>query len=72
MTFEDHRRWLFDDNDLDVYRENVSIRSFHHQLKTISTYKFIYNNYDDERVILEDHMYTSAYGHSLYFAIERV
>jgi len=34
MTLEDHRKCLFDEG-VELYRENVSIRSFNHQLVTI-------------------------------------
>ncbi|XP_022169813.1 uncharacterized protein LOC111033410 [Myzus persicae] len=63
MSFNDHKKCLFDDSDLDVYRQNVSIRSFKHQLKTIKSNKLTYNNFDDKRVILEDKIHTLAYGH---------
>jgi len=63
MTFNDHKKCLFGDSDLDIYRQNVSIRSFKHQLKTIKSYKLTFSNYDDKRVILEDKVHTIAYGH---------
>ena len=63
MTFNDHKKCLFGDSDLDVYRQNVSIRSFKHQLKTIVSKKLTYNNFDDKRVILEDKIHTMAHGH---------
>jgi hypothetical protein len=51
MTFEDHRRCLFEGMDSVVNRQpNISIRSFNHQLITIRTNKITYNNYDDKRV----------------------
>ena len=65
MTFDDHKKCLFDDKNLDRHRRNVSIRSFHHQLKTIVTDKLTYNNYDDKRITLEDKINTMAYGHHL-------
>ncbi|XP_060878133.1 uncharacterized protein LOC132950630 [Metopolophium dirhodum] len=43
--------------------QNVSIRSFNHQLMTIKTKKLTYNSYDDKRVVLEDKIHTLAHGH---------
>jgi len=63
MTFNDHKKCLFGDSDLDVYRQNISIRSFKHQLKTIASKKLTYNNFDDKNVILEDKIHTMAHGH---------
>lgn len=63
MTFDDHKRCLFGETSLNVYRENVSIRSFKHQLKTIKSDKLTYNNYDDKRIIHEDKVHTHAHGH---------
>lgn len=45
------------------YRENVSIRSFNHELKTIKTMKLTLNWHDDKRVILPDRIHTLAHGH---------
>jgi len=39
---------------MNVNRENVSIRSFKHELMTIKTKKITLNNFDDNRVILDD------------------
>ncbi|XP_026821512.1 uncharacterized protein LOC113559927 [Rhopalosiphum maidis] len=63
MTLEDHRKCLFDEAGVELYKENVSIRSFNHQLKTIKTKKLTYNSYDDKRVVLEDKINTLAHGH---------
>lgn len=63
MTFEDHRRCLFGEPGLEVYKHNISIRSFNHQLMTLNTKKLSYNNYDDKRVILDDKIHTLAHGH---------
>ncbi|XP_060873771.1 uncharacterized protein LOC132947480 [Metopolophium dirhodum] len=63
MTLEDHRKCLFDEEGLELYRENISIRSFNHQLMTIKTKKLTYNSYDDKRVVLEDKVHTLAHGH---------
>ncbi|XP_060867201.1 uncharacterized protein LOC132942650 [Metopolophium dirhodum] len=63
MSLADHVKCLFSDESLDKYTENVSIRSFKHQLMTINTRKLTYNNYDDKRVILEDKIHTLAHGH---------
>lgn len=63
MTLEDHRRCLFGESGVEVYRENVSIRSFKHQLMTVKTNKLAYNCYDDKRVVLDDKIHTLAHGH---------
>jgi len=64
MTFEDHKRCLFEGMDSVVSRQpNISIRSFNHQCSTIRTNKITYNNYDDKRVVLEDKVHTLAHGH---------
>lgn len=65
MTFEHHRQCLFGDNDLNVYRQNISIRSFNHQLATISNNKLALNCFDDKRHVLEDKVHTLAHGHYL-------
>lgn len=63
MNLEDHKRCLFGDEELERYTENVSIRSFKHQLMTIKSNKLTYNNHDDKRYILEDQVHTLAHGH---------
>jgi len=64
MTFSDHKKCLFDENEEGKNkRENVSIRSFKHQLMTIKSNKLTFNNFDDKRVILEDKIHTLAQGH---------
>ncbi|XP_060868899.1 uncharacterized protein LOC132943807 isoform X2 [Metopolophium dirhodum] len=63
MNFDDHYRCLFGDATLDTKTENVSIRSFKHQLKTIKSNKVTYNSFDDKRIILEDRIHTLAHGH---------
>jgi len=63
MTLEDHRKCLFGEEGLELYRDNVSIRSFNHQLMTIKTKKLTYNSYDDKRVVLEDKINTLAHRH---------
>ena len=63
MTLEDHRKCLFGEIGQELYRDNVSIRSFNHQLMTIRTNKLTYNSYDDKRVVLEDKINTLAHGH---------
>uniref|UniRef100_A0A2S2PRT3 DNA-directed DNA polymerase n=1 Tax=Schizaphis graminum TaxID=13262 RepID=A0A2S2PRT3_SCHGA len=71
MTFEDHKRCLFEGMDSIVNRRpNISIRSFNHQLTTIRTNKITYNNYDDKRVVLEDKVHTLAHGHYRTWDIE--
>jgi hypothetical protein len=63
MTLEDHKRCLFGDEELMRYTENVSIRSFKHQLMTIKSNKLTYNSNDDKRYVLEDKVHTLAHGH---------
>jgi len=63
MTLEDHKKCLFGEVGVELYRENVSIRSFNHQLMTISTRKLTYNSFDDKRVVLDDKIHTLAHGH---------
>jgi len=63
MTLAEHKRCLFDEGGVETYQENVSIRSFKHQIMTIKTKKLTYNNYDDKRVILIDKIHTLAHGH---------
>ncbi|XP_022180197.1 uncharacterized protein LOC111040572 [Myzus persicae] len=63
MTFENHKKCLFGDTDLDFYHQNFSIRSFKHQLNTIKMNKLTYNSFDDKRVIMEDIVHTLAHGH---------
>jgi len=45
------------------YRQNVSIRSFEHRVKTIKTMKMTLNRFDDKRVVDDDRIRTRAYGH---------
>jgi len=63
MTFDDHKRCLFGEIGLDVITENVSIRSYNHELMTIRTKKITYNSYDDKRHALVDNIHTLAHGH---------
>lgn len=63
MTLEDHRKCLFNEAGVELYKENFSIRSFIHQIVTIKTKKLTYNSYDDKRVVLEDKIHTLAHGH---------
>ncbi|XP_026821725.1 LOW QUALITY PROTEIN: uncharacterized protein LOC113560165 [Rhopalosiphum maidis] len=53
MTMDEHRKYLFGEAGVEMYKENVSIRSFKHQLMTIKTKKLTYNSYDDKRVVLD-------------------
>jgi len=62
MTFNDHKRCLFGDVDLDCYTKNISIRSYKHQISTIKTNKLTYNSHDDKRYIPKDQIHTLAHG----------
>ncbi|XP_015376732.1 PREDICTED: uncharacterized protein LOC107172457 [Diuraphis noxia] len=47
------------------YRENVSIRSFKHEVRTIRSMKLVLNRADDKRYVLPDNISTYAHGHYL-------
>lgn len=66
MTINNHKRCLFNDMELDRYAENISVRSFNHQISTIKTKKVTYNNHDDKRYILEDRIHSYIGTRSLY------
>lgn len=66
MTFDDHVKCLFGDDDLDAYRDNMFIRSFNYQIKIISSHKLTFNNYDAKRITLEDKIHILPYGHYNY------
>lgn len=51
------------------FRVNKSIRSFKHELKTISTVKLALNRNDDKRIVCDDQIHTIAHGH---YSIEYV
>ena len=76
MTFDDHKRCLFteeyntEDDKFNPYRENISIRSFNHHLKTIKSNKLSFNRKDDKRRVLEDNIHTLAHGHYRITMIE--
>lgn len=64
MTLENHKKCLFSNENYNKYTDNVSIRSFKHQIMTIKTKKLTYNNHDDKRYILDDRIHTLAHGHN--------
>ncbi|XP_050064973.1 uncharacterized protein LOC126553903 [Aphis gossypii] len=73
MTFDHHRRCFFGELDLETCRQqNVSIRSFRHQLVTLTTNKITYNCFDDKRVVLEDNIHAYAHGHYKIQEIEEL
>jgi len=47
------------------YRENASIRSFKHEVRTIRSMKLVLNRADDKRFVLPDKISTYAHGHYL-------
>ncbi|XP_050435611.1 uncharacterized protein LOC126845392 [Adelges cooleyi] len=61
LTMEDFKTCLFLEEE--AYRENISIRSFQHDIKTIKTMKMTLNWHDDKRFILPDRIHTLAHGH---------
>jgi hypothetical protein len=66
MTFKDHMNCLFAEDDKDKsnqYRENISIRSFDHNIKTIKSNKLCFNRLDDKRIAQSDRIHTYAHGH---------
>lgn len=63
MTFENHKKCLFNTEEFEQYTTNVSIRSFKHNIKTIKTKKLTYNSHDDKRYVLDDKIHTLAHGH---------
>ncbi|KAE9521340.1 hypothetical protein AGLY_018262 [Aphis glycines] len=73
MSFDHHRQCLFGELDFETCRQqNVSIRSFRHQLVTLTTNKMTYNCFDDKRVMLEDNIHTYAHGHYKIQEIEEL
>ncbi|XP_022174132.1 uncharacterized protein LOC111036429 [Myzus persicae] len=54
------------------FRVNVSLRSFKHQMKSISTVKLALNRSDDKRLVLENQIHTLAHGHYRIEELERV
>ncbi|XP_060863596.1 uncharacterized protein LOC132940166 [Metopolophium dirhodum] len=67
MTFNDHFDCLFADDEKEnskLYtRENVSIRSFNHKIRTIKSKKLCFNRQDDKRIAKTDRIHTYAHGH---------
>lgn len=66
MTFQNHVDCLFADDaefKFDPYRENISIRSYNHELQTIKSNKLCFNRHDDKRIVLSDRINTYAHGH---------
>lgn len=63
MSLENHKKCLFGETGFQPYTDNISIRSFNHQLKTIRSRKLTYNRTDDKRFVLKDEIHTLAHGH---------
>jgi len=62
MTFKNH--FADDEEDkFNLYTENISIRSFNHEIRTIKSNKLIFNRQDDKRVAQAYRIHTYAYGH---------
>ncbi|KAF0746244.1 Uncharacterized protein FWK35_00024829 [Aphis craccivora] len=58
-----HPSLCYSNTPFTPYRENVSIRSFKHEVRTIRTMKLVLNRADDKRCILPDRINTLAHGH---------
>ena len=50
-------------NQYTPFRVNTSLRSYKHEIKTISSVKLALNRSDDKRVVLENQINTLAHGH---------
>jgi hypothetical protein len=50
-------------NQYTPYRVNISLRSFKHQMKSISTVKLALNRFDDKGLVLENQINTRTHGH---------
>jgi len=61
LSFDNYKRCLLE-NEVSYVKVN-SIRSFNHQLYSISERKKALSSYDDKRVILYDGIHTLPYGH---------
>lgn len=61
LSFEHYQKCLFENREYFV--KINSIRSFNHQLFSISERKKALSSYDDKRIILEDGIHTLPYGH---------
>ena len=60
-----HPSLCYSNTPFTPYRENVSIRSFKHEVRTIRTMKLVLNKADDKRIVLPDNIATLAHGHYL-------
>lgn len=58
-----HPSLCYSNTPFTPYRQNVSIRSFKHELRTIKTMKLVLNRADDKRHVLPDNISTYAHGH---------
>lgn len=61
LTFEHYKKCLFENET--YYVKVKSIRSFKHQIFSISERKKALSSYDDKRIILQDGIHTLPYGH---------
>ncbi|KAF0719456.1 Integrase catalytic domain-containing protein, partial [Aphis craccivora] len=59
-------------NQYTPFRINKSLRSFKHELKTISSVKLTLNRCDDKRIVCEDQIHTIAHGNYLIQEAEEV
>lgn len=68
MTLEHHKMCLFGPDEITndehpAYTNNISIRSYKHQVKTIKCSKLTYNSFDNKRVTCQNRIHTVAHGH---------
>ena len=65
LTFQDYKDQIFNPDVYKhrVYNENTSIRSFGHEIFTITQKKAGLSGFDNKRFILDDNVHTLAHGH---------
>ena len=61
IKFDDYKECLLDGKN--IYREQMTFRTYKHDVYTISQNKLALNRDDDKRIILEDNISTLARGH---------
>src|SRR5690348_2332948 len=61
ITFEDYKRCLFE--GLETSKTINMIRSYSHDLYTVSVHKLVLSNQDDKRFLLKDGIRSLPWGH---------